>query len=569
MSTATRMPDLPSEHARQDHVVPLDTALVRAAIGGMRGGLPVGPATRLARGLARRPWRPAVRGAELSRELFRVLIGISELSPPKHDRRFSDRAWAENPLYRRAVQTHLAVAEKAHQTLMDGDLPRRDVDRLRFVVDNILDAVAPSNSPLSPTSLKEVIDTGGGSWVRGARSLVRDVSSAPRVPSMVDTSAFAVGGNIAVTPGQVVHRAPMFELLQYNAATEEVYEKPVLLVPPTINKYYALDLAPGRSVIEHLVQAGHQVFAISWRNPTARHADWGMDAYIHAILTALQVTREIAESDQASIWGTCSGGILTTMALAHLGATGSLDQVASLALPVTLLDQQVSGATGALMDPRLADMAKQRSRRRGFLDGSSLTEMFAWLRPNDLIWNYWVSNYLLGKTPPAFDLLYWNSDSTRMPAALHADFVDLAAGNRLVEPGAMTAMGVPVDLADVTVDAFVIGAVADHITPWESCYRTTQMLGGACEFVLSNSGHVAAMVNPPGNPKASFRHATETPKDPTEFMEKAESHQGSWWPVYSDWLAARSGSKKPAPTSPGSAQHPAVEPAPGRYVLDK
>jgi poly(3-hydroxyalkanoate) synthetase len=294
-----------------------------------------------------------------------------------------------------------------------------------------------------------------------------------------------------------------------------------------------------------------------------------MDAYVHAILSALRLTCEIAETDQASLWGTCSGGILTTMALAYLGATGGLGQVSSLALPVTLLDQQVSGPLTALTDSRLADLAKQRSRRRGYLDGSSLTEMFAWLRPNDLIWNYWVSNYLLGKRPPAFDLLYWNSDSTRMPAALHADFVDLGVGNGLVEPGSTTVMGIPVDLADITVDTFVIGGASDHITPWESCYRTTQLLGGTCEFVLSSSGHVAAMVNPPGNPRASFRHAPTTPQEPEKFLAVADLHQGSWWPMYAVWLAERSGPLRPAPKKPGSSEHPPIEPAPGRYVLDR
>lgn len=569
MSTAIRMPQFPTEEVRHDHVVPLDTALVRAAIGSFRGGLPAGPAVRFLRGVGRHPWRPATRAVELGRELTRVAAGVSEASPPKHDRRFVDPAWESNPFYRRLLQVHTIMAEKAHQALRDGELSAKDLERLSFLVDNVIDAMAPSNFPLAPAPLKEAIDTGGASWVRGIRSLLRDMSSAPRVPSMVDTTAFEVGGNLAVSPGHVVHRAPMFELLQYSPTTPEVHERPLLLVPPTINKYYALDLAPGRSVVEHLTAAGHQVFAISWRNPTARHADWGMDAYVHSIITAMRLTREITGASQSSVWGTCSGGILTTMALAHLGATGGLEAVASLALPVTLLDQQVSGTVGALMNPRLAEFAKQRSRRRGYLDGSSLTEMFAWLRPNDLIWNYWVSNYLLGRTPPAFDLLYWNSDSTRMPAALHADFMDLAAGNSLVEPAAMSALGVPIDLADITVDTFVIGAVADHITPWQSCYRTTQLLGGSCEFVLSNSGHVAAMVNPPGNPKASFRHSVTTPADPEEFLATAEEHSGSWWPLYAAWLSERSGPLRPAPASPGSPQHPALDPAPGRYVLDR
>lgn len=500
---------------------------------------------------------------------MRIAAGVSNLAPPQHDRRFADPAWSANPLYRRAVQAHLALSETAHQMLADAELDASDRDRLRFLLDNLLDAVAPSNSPLAPGPLKEALDTGGASWLRGVRALLSDVSSPPRVPSMVDERAFEVGRNLAVSPGRVVHRAPMFELLQYAPRTDHVHERPVLLIPPTINKFYALDLAPGRSIVEHLVTSGHQVFAVSWRNPTARHSDWGMDAYVGAVLAAMRITCDIAEADQTSVWGTCSGGILTSVALAYLAATDGLGRVASLALPVTLLDQQVAGATGAVLDPRLADLAKQRSRRRGYLDGSCLTEFFAWLRPNDLIWNYWVSSYLMGRTPPAFDLLYWNADSTRMPAALHADFVDLAIGNQLLEAGGWKVMGVPVDLADVTVDTFVIGAVADHITPWQSCYRSTQILGGKCDFVLSNSGHVAAMVNPPDNPKASFRHSTSTPGDPDAFLRDSELHRGSWWPMYAAWLSERSGPMRPAPTELGSAQHPALEAAPGRYVLDR
>lgn len=566
-STPSSTPDNVTD-IRVEQSLPLDKMLVRAGLGsGIHRSVPARDVLRWGGRLARIPSRTAGRFADLAREAGR--IGMGTATPAPRDRRFSDRAWEENGAYRRWVQLHFAAHETAHQLLRDAELDDRVESKLRLLIDNVASAVAPSNSPLNPAALKEAIDSGGASFVRGFRNFLSDVSSAPRIPNMVDHAAFELGKNIAVTPGQVIHRTPMFELIEYRATTEQVRETPLLLVPPTINKYYALDLAPERSVVEFMVAQGFRVFAISWRNPTARHAAWGLDAYVHAVLTALATTRTISGAASTSLWGTCSGGIVTAVAVAHLAATDRESEVASLALPVTLLDQRISGTSGALLDPSLARRAVARSARKGYLDGASLAELFAWLRPDDLIWNYWVSNYLLGKQPPAFDLLYWNADSTRMPAALHRDFVEVALENQLVESGALVCHGVPVDLGLITVDAFVIGAVADHITPWQSCYRTTQLLGGKCEFVLSNSGHVAAMVNPPSNPKASYQHASHTPPDPEDFKSSAERHSGSWWPAYATWLDSRSGERVPAPEAPGSPEHPALCEAPGTYVLDR
>ena len=275
-------------------------------------------------------------------------------------------------------------------------------------------------------------------------------------------------------------------------------------MPPTINKYYVLDLAPGRSLVEYLVQQGQQVFVISWRNPDARHADWGLETYVQAVLDALGAVERISASDRTALVGFCSGGIIASIAAAHLAGTGQQSRLAALGLGVTVLDNARANRASALVDRRLAAVAKATSSRRGYLDGRALAEVFAWLRPGDLIWNYWVNNYLLGKKPPAFDLLFWNADTTRMPARLHADFVDLAIENHLVTPGALTTLGDPFSLSRVDVDAYVIAGIADHLTPWQNCYRGTQLLGGQSRFILSTSGHIAALVNPPGNPKASY-----------------------------------------------------------------
>ena len=532
--------------------------------------LPGGEVLSWAGALARRPRTPAARALELASEIGRVVAGVSEAAPSKRDRRFVDPAWSGNPLLRRWVQTYLVTVEKAQQLIEDVDLDERTQDRLRLLVENLSDALAPSNTPLlNPASAKETIDTGGASLVRGVRNFVTDMSSRPRVPSMVDNSAFELGENLAATPGDVLLRTPMFELIRYAPTTKKVRSVPLLMVPPTINKYYVLDLSPGRSMIEYLVSQGQQVFVMSWRNPSARHADWGLDAYIHAVEEALDAVREITSSPSAAVYAACSGGIIASMAAAHLAATGRGDELSSLTLAVTVLDQRNAGTVNSVVDRRRAEAAAAMSRRAGYLDGNALAEVFAWLRPNDLIWNYWVNNYLLGKLPPAFDILSWNADTTRMPARLHADFLALSIGNKLATPGDATALGVPVDLSRITADSYVIGGETDHLTPWQSCYRSTGMLGGKSEFVLSTSGHIAALVNPPTNAKASFRHATDTSVSARQFVEDAEQHQGSWWTHYADWLGARSGELRPAAVEPGRGRFQPLGAAPGTYVFDK
>jgi polyhydroxyalkanoate synthase len=311
------------------------------------------------------------------------------------------------------------------------------------------------------------------------------------------------------------------------------------------------------------------VFVLSWRNPTARHADWGSDAYVHAVVQALDAVREITAAAQAQLFGACSGGILASMAAAYLAGTGRDSELAGLTLAVTVLDQSNPGVAGALVDEARAKAATERSARAGYLDGRTLAEVFAWLRPNDLIWSYWVNNYLLGKNPPAFDILHWNADTTRMTAGLHKDFLELAMANKLVHPGEATAIGVPVDLGKVTVDSYIVGGVTDHITPWDSCYRSTALLGGTSRFVLSTSGHVAALVNPTSNPKAMFQTATANPVDPTAWLGNAETHAGSWWTDYSAWLDERGGGLRPAPDELGRGRFAPLASAPGTYVHDK
>jgi polyhydroxyalkanoate synthase subunit PhaC len=556
--------------AAGDFAGALDLLLTDGALGALRRFRPDGAALRLAAALARQPQVVGLQLAGLGAELARIAAGRSDRTADRKDRRFADPAWTQNPLLRRAVQAYLAGSETAQALLATAGLDWRDDERLRFVLTNLLAAAAPSNNPLlSPVAVKALVDTGGLSAVRGLRALVQDLATPPRVPAMVEPDAFEVGRQLAVTAGAVVYRTEMFELIQYAPATEQVYTDPLVIVPPMINKYYITDLAPGRSMAEYLVGQGHQVFAISWRNPDARHRDWDLDSYGQAIVSALDVTRAVTGASKASICALCSGGIVSSMVAAHLSAIGRLGEVASLCLGVTVLDQARAGTAGALIDEPTANAAMAVSAARGYLDGRALAEVFAWLRPDDLIWNYWVNNYLAGKTPPPFDILYWNADTTRLPAALHRDFIRLALRNALTMPDAATMLGSPVDLAKVEADSYVIAGVADHLCPWQSCYRTTQLLGGPVTFVLSTSGHIASMVNPPTNPKATFQTAPQNPADPRAFLAAATTQSGSWWPHYSAWLAARSGGLRKARARLGRKGFEVLCAAPGTYVHDR
>jgi polyhydroxyalkanoate synthase len=548
----------------------LDLLLTDGALGPLRRFLPGLSAARFATRLAGSPGTTGRRGLDLIGELRQVAMGRSRLAPSKRDRRFADPAWTSNPLLHRVMQAHLAVSATAESLLADAGLDWRDDERIRFLVTNLLDAAAPSNNPLlNPLGWRAFLDTGGGNAMRGLKSLVSDLSAPPRVPAMVEPDAFEVGTTLAVTPGAVILRTPVFELIQYTPQTDEVSAVPLLMIPPVINKYYVMDIAPGRSLIEYLVQQGQQVFVMSWRNPDIRHRDWGFDTYGQAIVDALDATTRIAGTDNAHLMATCSGGILGAMVAAHLEKIGQLDRIASLALGVTVLDQARPGLTTAIVDEHLAKAAIAVSARRGYLDGRTLAEVFAWLRPNDLIWNYWVNNYLQGKPPPAFDVLFWNADTTRMTAALHRDFIELALSNGLTAPGRTAMLGTPVDLSTVDIDAYVIAGISDHICPWQSCYASTQLLGGKSRFVLSTAGHIASLVNPPTNPKASFQTNEENPPDPAQWLGSATTVSGTWWPDYARWLAERGGPHRAAPKELGGAGCTALDPAPGTYVFDR
>jgi polyhydroxyalkanoate synthase len=502
-------------------------------------------------------------------ELGRIVTGGSALAPDPKDKRFADPAWKESAAYRPLAQAYLAWGGALNSLIDEANMDKRDVERARFVVSLLVDALAPTNSFVgNPAALKKLVDTGGASLLHGLENFVGDLVKNGGLPAQVDTRNFAVGKNLATTPGAVVFRTPVMELIQYRPITEEVHQRPLLIAPPQINKFYVFDLVPEKSIVRLALQGGLQTFAISWKNPTAAESDFGLDTYVAALEEAVDVMREIIGSEDVNIWGSCSGGITTSAFLAHLAARGEA-KVHSATVAVCLLDMAVAQETtaGIFVTPESIFAAKSASRLAGVVKGRELARMFAWMRPNDLIWNYWVNNYLLGNAPPAFDVLYWNNDTTRLPARLHADFLDLIERNPYVNPGRLDVRGTPLDMRRVNMDSYVVAGATDHITPWQGCYNTAKLYGERSTFVLSNSGHIQSLLNPPGNPKAVFWAGAARDAKAQAWLDQAEKHAGSWWPHWLDWITARSGEMR-APAALGNADYPLLDDAPGRYVME-
>jgi polyhydroxyalkanoate synthase len=515
---------------------------------------------------------PVTRGAgRLVRNLVSIVRGTDEHTPHPKDKRFADPAWSMNPIFRRLGQGYLALGAELGRLVDEYEKSGadwHDVERARFAVSALTSGLSPTNQlPTNPAALKRVFDTAGASLARGARQFAHDVRHNGGLPSQTDRSAFTVGEDLAVSPGDVIHRDEVAELIEYRPSTPTVRERPLLVVPPPIGRYYFLDLRPGRSFVEYATSRGLRVFMLSWRNPTADQADWDIDTYARRILSALEVVKDVAGVEDVNTLGFCAGGILQSAVLGHLAAQGE-HTIHSASYGVTLLDFGVRAPIGAFSAPRALEMARADSKRRGVITARSLGTVFSWMRPDDLIFNYVVNNWLMGERPPVFDILAWNADGTNLPAALHSQFLDIFRSNTLAE-GHLEVLGTPIDLGKITVPVFVTGALNDHLTPWTGCYRTTELVGGPSTYVLSNAGHIASLVNPPGNPKASYFIGGDPSHGPEHWRATAERRQGTWWEAWADWLLERSGDERAAPVTGGNAHHPPLEPAPGSYVLDR
>ncbi|MFI8480414.1 class II poly(R)-hydroxyalkanoic acid synthase [Pseudomonas sp. NPDC078700] len=516
----------------------------------------------------RQPLHSAKHVAHFGLELKNVMFGQSELQADPTDKRFSDPAWSQNPLYRRYLQTYLAWRKELHQWIDESTLSPQDASRGHFVVNLMTEAMAPSNTLANPMAVKRFFETGGKSLLDGLSHLAKDMVNNGGMPSQVNMSAFEVGKNLATTEGAVVFRNDLLELIQYSPVTEQVHERPLLVVPPQINKYYVFDLSAEKSVARFLLRSSVQTFVVSWRNPTKAQREWGLSSYIEALKEAIDVVCAITGSKDINMLGACSGGLTTTSLLGHYAASGE-QKVHALTLLVSVLDTQMDTQVALFADEKTLEAAKRRSYQAGVLEGSDMAKVFAWMRPNDLIWNYWVNNYLLGNEPPVFDILYWNNDTTRLPAALHGEFIDMFVTNPLTRAGALEVCGTPIDLKQVKSDLFCVAGTTDHITPWESCYKSAKLFGGNCEFVLSNSGHIQSILNPPGNPKSRYMTNSEMHDDPKEWQANATKHTDSWWLHWQQWLAERSGKTKPAKAQLGNKKYPAGEAAPGTYVHER
>jgi poly[(R)-3-hydroxyalkanoate] polymerase subunit PhaC len=533
-------------------------ALLRAITASVANPLePTRAVMRLAADLA---WIPVVAGAKA--------VG-TDLEPPvpvnPKDRRFGDPAWSGNPLFYGTRLTYLAACRWARDVVAAAPVAPDMARKATMAVDLMLDAMAPTNFlPSNPAALKRAFDTGGASLVAGARQFLDDLRTNGGRPRQVDASGFEVGRNLAVTPAKVVFRNHLMELLQYEPQTEQVHATPLLASPPWINKYYVMDLAPGRSFIEWAVQHGRTVFAISYINPTADMSGTTMDDYlIQGPQAALDVISEITGAETIDIVGLCLGGALTAVTAAYLMQGGD-SRIGTLTLLNTMLDYSQPGALGTFTDLTTVEKLERKMRREGTLEGASMAGTFDILRANDLIFNYVVSNWLMGQKPPAFDILAWNADSTRMPAAMHAFYLrNFYVENRLAA-GTLEIAGRTVDLGVIKSPTYVVSAINDHIVPWEAAYKTVGLVSGPVRFVLGSGGHIAGIVSPPG-PKAWHMLGAEHVTSAQEWREGAERHPGSWWEDWATWSAEHSGPMIDPPRM-GSDAHPVLGDGPGRYV---
>jgi polyhydroxyalkanoate synthase subunit PhaC len=523
-------------------------------------------ARRLLRLVAARPQVILLEHLALAQELIGVVTGRSQVAPDPKDRRFSHEVWQKSGYFRRLMQGFLAWRSALNRILDRADASDADKERARFVLSLITEAFAPTNSLLgNPGALQRVMETRGKSLLYGAQNFVDDVLENGGMPRQVDQRKFQVGKNIVTTPGAVVYRSDVLELIQYTPATPKVHARPLLVVPPQINKFYVLDLAPGRSFAEYATRHGIQLFCISWRNPTAAQRDWNLETYLHACKEAIDVALEVSGADQLHTMAACAGGFTLTTLLGHLAAQGD-KRVASATLLVTVLDTEAPTMLGQFASKTGAAAAIAKSQKDGVLEGSDMARIFSWLRPNDLVWLFVANNWVMGNRPPAFDILYWNSDTTRLTAEFHADLLRTFFANSLKNPNSLEVLGTKIDMAKVKTPAYVVAGITDHITPWDACYQSREILKGPMQFVLSSSGHIQSIVNPPGNPKAKYYVNPDLSLPADEWLAKAKVRSGSWWDHWREWFAERGGGEQDAPTELGSARHPPGDPAPGRYV---
>ena len=494
--------------------------------------------------------------------------------PEKGDYRWRDEEWQNHFFFDYFKQSYLIAARHIHDAVccVEG-LPEESQKKVNFFTRQYIDALSPSNFVLTnPQVLRETVNSGGQNLVRGLNNLLEDIDRGNgqlRI-KMTDSNAFKVGVNVATTPGKVVYQTDLMQLIQYEPLTPDAYRRPLLIIPPWINKYYILDLREKNSFIRYALQQGHTVFVISWVNPDARHARKSFEDYMReGSLAALAAVQEATGEQNVNVIGYCLGGTLLGATLAYMAAKKDR-RFASATFFVSLLDFSIPGELGVFIDEPQVQNLEKRMNERGYLEGSEMAATFNMLRANDLIWSFVINNYLLGKEPFPFDLLYWNSDSTRMPANMHSFYLrNMYMKNALKEPGGITLGGVPIDLRKIKIPAYFISTVEDHIAPWQSTYLGARLLSGPVRFVLGGSGHIAGIVNPPAAKKYGYWTNDKLPASPNEWQKHAQANEGSWWTDWQAWIDRENGGERVPARRPGDGALKVLEDAPGSYVSSR
>ena len=517
-------------------------------------------------------WQKNIR---LYRSIWQQLLGLNTeplAEPDEKDRRFHDSAWSESPYFDFIKQSYLLFAEFAEECFSDTTtLDEQELDKLKFFTQQWVDAIAPTNFAVTnPLVIKEALRTKGTSLFEGYKNFLRDWEQSGRQFNvrLSDPEAFELGKNIATTPGKIVFQNEFFQLIQYCPSTDQVLREPLLVIPPWINKYYILDLRPENSFLSWCVGQGHTVLVISWINPDASYAETTFEHYmVDGIYAALNAIEQSTGESQINAVGYCIGGTLLAATLAHMASVGD-QRIRTATFLTTLIDFSDPGEIRAFIDNGQIRKLESRMRQNGYLEGSAMSSAFSMLRANDLIWSAFISNYLMGKEAPAFDLLHWNADSTRLPEAMHSFYLrNMYLDNLLCRPGGLELGGESLDIGRIDVPVYFLSTVEDHIAPWRSTYRGAQLFSGPVRFVLGGSGHIAGVVNPPSKNKYHYyAHSQGLDEDPDVWLNQASQHSGSWWPDWHQWVKMISAGFD-QPREPGvHSDFPAIEDAPGSYV---
>jgi polyhydroxyalkanoate synthase subunit PhaC len=505
---------------------------------------------------------------QLLSDLVGITFGSSRIEPAPKDARFKDDAWRDNPIFRRMGQGYLAWGKSVDEWLARSNFDDLQREQARFMLDIVKDLAAPMNTlPGNPEALRKAWDTRGESLRKGLRNYIDDLRNNHGYPAVADRNAFKVGVDVCASAGSIVFCNELLEVIQYTPKTPDVHAIPLVYVFSQVNRFYLGDLTPDRSLFQKLLDAGIQVFAVSWRNPTEKQRDWGLDTYAEGVIQAVAVAREISGQPKVNLIGVCAGGLTTAVAAGVLAARGD-DWLSSLALFINILDNRpLDSDFGLFVSERSVSTQKARVRSEGIFDEKNVFEMFAWLRPEENVMTFFRSNYLLGEDPPSHPLLFWSMDYTRLPAGLYSDFLDLSYANKLAK-GELRALGNRISMKNVTCDTYLMAGSTDHITPWKGAYRSTQLFGGKIEFVLTNQNHTQTISARGDNKHLKYWMASELPANPDDWLAIAQENRGDWREHWFKWLAAHSGERIQAPSLLGSNKYPSLYPAPGRYVVE-